>query len=392
MDNARLYQSIREADQRKNEFLAMLAHELRNPLAPIRNAVEVMRLPDLDLARLQFARDVVDRQVQLLVRLVDDLLDVSRITRGKVTLQKQVVKVADIVARAVETSKPLITARRHHLHVDVPARPLEVEADPTRLAQILANLLNNAAKYTEEGGKIWLNTARDENEVIFRVRDTGVGIAPEMLTKVFDLFTQVDHSLDRSQGGLGIGLTLVRQLVDMHGGKVEARSAGSNQGSEFIVRLPALVRRTPSPQSANGTAVTNGKTSYRRILVVDDNADGANSLALLLRVTGHEVCIAHDGPAALESASAFHPEIVLLDIGLPGMNGYEVAEQIRHEPELGSPLLIALTGYGQDADRLRSREAGFNHHLVKPVDPEALLALFDSLKPNHFCAEPVHAS
>jgi signal transduction histidine kinase/DNA-binding response OmpR family regulator len=404
MDNARLYASIREADQRKNEFLAMLAHELRNPLAPIRNAIQVFRLHNVALPQLQFARDVVDRQVQLLVRLVDDLLDVSRITRGKVTLQKEVVDIASVVARAVETSQPLIEGKNQLLSVELPPEPLEVDADPARLAQVLSNLLNNASKYTETGGRIWLNvsleapdneTSRQGDEepetadslaplppcplIRISVRDTGVGIPPEMLTTVFDLFTQIDRSLDRSQGGLGIGLTLVRQLVEMHGGAVEARSRGLNQGSEFVVHLPALVRTHAVATSTNGVSKPNADALQRRILVVDDNVDGADSLALLLRVTGHEVSIAHDGPSALEVARTFHPEIVLLDIGLPGMNGYEVARQMRQDPELQPAYLIALTGYGQDADRLRSRDAGFDHHLVKPVGPEVLPELFASL-------------
>jgi signal transduction histidine kinase/DNA-binding response OmpR family regulator len=379
MDNARLYESIREADQRKNEFLAMLAHELRNPLAPIRNAVELFRLHDLEKPQLQFAREVVERQVQLLVRLVDDLLDVSRITRGKVTLQKELVSVADVVARAIETSQPLIAARQQQLTVDLPEEPLQVEADPARLAQVLANLLNNAAKYTETGGRIWLAVAPDEEEVVFRVRDTGMGISPEMLSRVFDLFTQVDRSLDRSQGGLGIGLTLVRQLVEMHGGTVEAHSDGPNQGSEFVVRLPALMREQTQTQSTNGTAAARTATPNRRVLVVDDNADGAESLALLLRLSGHHVQIAHDGLAALESAQSFRPEIVLLDIGLPGVDGYEVARRLKQDPVTQTIHIIAVTGYGQEADRLRAQEAGFDHHLVKPVDPEVLPGLLASL-------------
>jgi signal transduction histidine kinase/CheY-like chemotaxis protein len=385
MDNSRLYGNVREADRHKNEFLSMLAHELRNPLAPIRNAVHILRLRGGSGPETHALHDLIDRQVQQLVRLVDDLLDLSRITRGKIRLQTEVADMAGIVARAVETSRPLLDARRHDLTVSLPPEPLRLHGDPVRLAQVLSNLLNNSAKYTEEGGRVWLTVERKEAEpgdgaapswVEMRVRDTGVGIPPEMLASIFDLFTQVDHSLDRSQGGLGIGLTLVHRLVEMHGGRVQAFSGGPGQGSEFIVRLPALAAEPAGP---NGAARQPGRPRRCRVLVVDDNVDGAESLALLLRVAGHDVRISHNGPAGLTEAAAFHPEVVLLDIGLPGMDGYEVARRLQEQPDLPRPLLVAVTGYGQDEAVRRSRAAGFDHHIVKPADPAALASLFASL-------------
>ncbi len=374
LDNARLYGNIQEADRRKNEFLSMLAHELRNPLAPIRNAVQIMGQQGFrNQADLQWALDMISRNVQQMVRLVDDLLDVSRITRGKIRLQREPIVMAAVVAQAVEISQPLITARRHQLTVSVPEEPVWVNGDSIRLAQVLANLLNNAAKYTDEGGQIWLTLAREGEEAVIRVRDTGVGIPPDMLASIFDLFTQVDRSLDRSQGGLGIGLTLVHRLIEMHGGRVAAVSAGPNQGSEFVVRLPVLSRQPTMRASTNGGP--EAAAAARRILIVDDNVDGAESLCLMLQLAGHVVRTVHDGTAALEVAPAFRPDVVLLDIGLPGMNGYEVARRLREQPELAGTLLVALTGYGQEEDRQRCREAGFQHHLVKPVDPPVLMRL-----------------
>jgi signal transduction histidine kinase/DNA-binding response OmpR family regulator len=376
MDNARLYQNVQEADRRKNEFLAMLAHELRNPLAPIRNAVEILRLYAPNHSELNKIRDMLQRQVQQLVRLVDDLLDISRITRGKIRLQTEPVDAVEVAARAVETCRPLLDARRHELTVSLPPEPLPVQADPVRLAQVLGNLLNNAAKYTKEGGHIWLTAERQAGEVVLRVRDTGIGIPAEILGSVFDLFTQADRSLDRSDGGLGIGLTLVRRLVEMHGGSVQVFSAGPNQGSEFVVRLPALTG--PLPVSANGVSHHPGKHPSHRVLVVDDNVDVADSLVLVLRGAGHEVQVAHDGSAALATAETFGPEVVLLDIGLPEMNGYEVARRLRERLAGKNMLLVALTGYGQKEDQRRSHEAGFDQHLVKPVDPEGLLGMLAS--------------
>jgi signal transduction histidine kinase/DNA-binding response OmpR family regulator len=376
LDNARLYRNIREADRRKNEFLAMLAHELRNPLAPIRNAVHLLRQAGTDPKHLNWAGEVIDRQVRQLVRLVDDLLDVSRITRGSITLQPEWVDLAAVVGSAVETSRPLLDGRRQTLTVTLPPERLQLHADPARLAQVLANLLNNAAKYTPEGGAVTLTAQRDAMDVVFRVHDTGLGIPAEMLSSVFDLFTQVERSLDRAQGGLGIGLTLVRRLVEMHGGNVRAYSEGSDKGSEFVVRLPL-----EGPDASKGSAPHPSRppralTSSHRIFLVDDNVDGASSLAMLLRELGHEVRVAHNGAAALEAVADFEPEVVLLDIGLPGMDGYEVARRMRSQLGLKDLLLVALTGYGQDEDRRRSREAGFNLHLVKPLDLDVLPSIF----------------
>ena len=387
LDNARLHRDIREADQRKNEFLSMLAHELRNPLAPIRNAVQIMGLQGSPPSTVQWAMEIIDRNVDQLVRLVDDLLDVSRITRGKIRLKPEPLDMAAVVAQAVELSQPLIESRRHKFTVSLPEEPVWVNGDGTRLAQVLANLLNNAAKYTDEGGRIWLNLVCENGDAVVRVRDTGVGIPPNMLASIFDLFTQVDRSLDRSQGGLGIGLTLARRLVEMHGGRVAVSSAGANQGSEFVVRLPVLAR-PPGPESAkNGDYDPAAGAAPRRVLIVDDNVDGAQSLGLMLQLAGHEVCIVHDGPTALKTAPDFRPDVVLLDIGLPEMDGYEVARRLRELPELVDVLLVALTGYGQEEDRQRGREAGLHHHLVKPVDPSVLTRLL-ALGPDAVLLKP----
>jgi signal transduction histidine kinase/CheY-like chemotaxis protein len=382
IDNARLYHDIQEDDRRKNEFLAMLAHELRNPLAPIRNAVEILQHLGLKDGDLGWASDVISRQVEQMVRLVDDLLDISRITGGKVQLRKEPIDVASVVSRAVETSRPLIEARGHRLAVELPREPLWVVGDRTRLSQVLANVLNNAAKYTADGGEIALSVGREAEEAVFRVRDTGVGIPPEMLSRVFDLFTQVDRSLDRSEGGLGIGLTLVHRLMEMHGGRVEARSEGPGRGSEFILRLPAASangqhREGPKAPAAAGDAAADRRASCR-ILIVDDNQDSARTLERLLRISGHEVHTAPDGPAALGLMDSIRPDLVLLDIGLPGMDGYEVARRIRERPDGARILLVALTGYGRAEDRARSHEAGCDHHFTKPVELDMLLSLIES--------------
>jgi PAS domain S-box-containing protein len=382
---------LAQADKRKNEFLAMLGHELRNPLAPIRNAVKIMKQRGSEDPALCWARDVIDHQVRQMAQLVDDLLEISRVTRGKVRLQKEVTDVATIVAYAVETSRPVIDAHRHRFSIHVPPGRIPVEVDAVRMAQVLSNLLNNAAKYTEEGGQIRLSMALEGDQVAFRVRDNGIGIPPEMLSSVFDLFTQVDHSLDRSQGGLGLGLTLVRSLVEMHGGTVEATSEGLGLGSEFIVRLPvwkpqeaiSMAAGDPGPRVAKGgrgTAAARPATAGRKVLVVDDNITWAQSLALLLSLEGHEAQVVHDGPAALQALKNFGHDVVFMDIGLPGMDGYEVARRIRREAGLAGLLLVAITGYAEDSARRASREAGFDHHLVKPVDPEAILALLASLE------------
>jgi signal transduction histidine kinase/DNA-binding response OmpR family regulator len=379
LDNARLYREVREADRLKNEFLSMLAHELRNPLAPIRNAVHVLRMRGTSEPGLQAVRDIIDRQVQQLVRLVDDLLDISRITRGKIRLQKEPLELAAVVEQAVEMSRPVIDSKRHQFTVTLPREPVRVNGDAVRLAQVVGNLLNNAAKYTADGGAIALTLEHGEDEAVIRVRDNGIGIPTEMLGSIFDLFTQVERSLDRSQGGLGIGLTLVHRLVEMHGGRVQAFSAGANQGSEFIVRLPTMAAATPKKASTNGTAASPVQGPCCRVLVVDDNVDGADSLALLLRLGGHKVHVCHCGADALAAVDTFQPEIVLLDIGLPEMDGYEVARRLRALEGTQNILLVALTGYGQDRDIRRSREAGFDHHLVKPADPQALTELFSRI-------------
>ncbi|MDC3989144.1 PAS domain S-box protein [Polyangium jinanense] len=370
-------QALREADRRKDEFLAMLAHELRNPLAPIRNAAQILRLVGMADPRIERSTAIIERQVQHMSRLVDDLLDVSRITSGKIKLQKGRVDVAPIVWRALETARPLLDARKHEIAIELPTEPVWVYADPTRLTQMIENLLTNAAKYTEERGHITIAVERAGDTVSIRVRDTGIGIPQEMLTRVFDLFTQVDRSLARSEGGLGIGLTLVKNIAEMHGGTVEARSEGRGKGSEFIVRLPILPEA--KPQAGAGASAASHPTASRRILLVDDNPDVAESLSMLLRIAGHEVHTVHDGPAALEAARTFRPEVVLLDIGLPGMNGYEVARRLRQDPDQGQAILVALTGYGHDEDRRRTKEAGFSAHLVKPVDLVKLDAILASV-------------
>ena len=379
---------LADTDARKNEFLAMLGHELRNPLAPIRNAVKIMKQRGSDDPTLCWARDVIDHQIRQMAQLVDDLLEISRVTRGKVRLQREVVDVGTIVAYAVETSRPLIDKQRHRLSIAVPPEPIMVDADPIRLAQVLSNLLNNAAKYTTEGGLIRLGVGVEAGDVVFRVRDNGIGIPPEMLAKVFDLFAQVDHSLDRSQGGLGLGLTLVRSLVEMHGGTVQARSAGLGRGSEFQIRLKVWKpedRQTPGaptdqPSTALAPTSPDSSVGSRKVLVVDDNVASAQSLGMLLSLEGHDVQVVHDGPSALDSVKKHRFEVVLMDIGLPGMNGYEVARKVRAQPDSGGPLLVAITGYAEDEARRLSREAGFDHHMVKPVDPDALLALLASLE------------
>jgi signal transduction histidine kinase len=363
--------ALKEADRAKDEFLALLAHELRNPLAPLRTALEILRVPGASPDAMNRTREMMTRQLGNMVRLIDDLLDVGRITRGRVELRRERVALDSVLDLAVETSRPLIEAARHELIRTGPAKPVFLDADATRISQVVANLLNNAAKYMPDGGKIWLTSeaVRDGSEVVIRVRDNGVGIAPDMLPRVWGLFTQADRTLGRTQGGLGIGLTLVKSLIEMHGGSVEAHSAGLGHGSEFVVRLPTA----PPPEALAGTATRpSGPGRSLQILVVDDNVDGADSLQTLLCLQGHDARTAYDGPAALALAAEFCPEVVFLDIGLPGIDGYEVARRLRTQPGLAGTRLIALTGWGQDADRERSRQAGFDTHLVKPVDPTQL--------------------
>jgi CheY-like chemotaxis protein len=375
-DNLRqLAADLSEADRKKNEFLAMLAHELRNPLAPIRNSLQVMRLAEDDPVVARPCRELIERQVQQLVRLVDDLLDVSRFTQGKVDLRKEWIDLREVVRSAVETSRPLIEAAGHTLTVELAPGPLVLQADPTRLAQIISNLLNNAAKYTDRDGRISLTAGPEGDEVVVRVRDTGVGISADMLPRIFDLFTQVDGSSQRAQGGLGIGLTLVRRLVALHGGSVQAFSAGRGRGSEFVVRLRADPPEPTTPAKSAPAGADAKTASALRILIVDDNEDSADSLSTLMRLSGNEVRTATDGLAALATARDFSPNVVLLDIGLPGISGYEVAERLREQFDRSRLLLVAMTGYGQDDDRRRSREAGFDAHLVKPIDLDSLRAV-----------------
>jgi PAS domain S-box-containing protein len=376
-ERKRVEEALRAADRNKNDFLAMLAHELRNPLAPLRNGLEIMRRAGVQGSVSAEAYTMMERQLGHMVRLIDDLLDVSRITRGKVKLQKERIDIATVVQDAVETSRQLIDAAGHHLSVQLPQRPVFISADRTRLAQVFANLLNNSAKYTPPGGHIQLTVRRLGTDVVVSVKDDGTGIQPDMLAKVFEAFMQADRSLERSQGGLGIGLSLVKGLVQMHGGTVEARSDGPGRGSEFIVRLSDALAPAPGT-SSRGVRAANGGPAYR-ILIVDDNRDAAVSLAMMLRLMGHETLTVHDGEAAVESAAAFQPDIVLLDIGLPKLNGYDACREIRAQEGGASIVLIALTGWGQDEDKRHSREAGFNFHMIKPVDPEALDRLLAGL-------------
>jgi signal transduction histidine kinase len=369
--------ALKEADRNKDEFLAILAHELRNPLAPIRNAVEIMRRHPITDPQLIWARDLVERQLGHLARLVDDLLDVSRITRGAITLAREPVLVATVVTRAIETVQPLIVRQTHELLVDMPDAALEVEGDLTRSTQALGNLLNNAVKYTEAGGQINVGVMRLGETVEIRVKDSGLGIAPELVPRLFNLFTQADSTTHRAQGGLGIGLALVRRLVEMHGGTVSAHSKGANCGSEFVMRLPLMTRRVQR-RSAVSTSAERGPLVPRRILVADDNADSLESLALLLRCDGHEVYTAADGQEALEQAAVYRPQIALLDIGMPKMDGVQVGRRIRAEAWGRAITLIALTGWGQDMDRKRTQAAGFDAHLVKPLNLSALLPYLQS--------------
>jgi signal transduction histidine kinase/ActR/RegA family two-component response regulator len=374
-------EELQEADRRKDEFLATLAHELRNPLAPVRNALEVMRQAGDDPVAVEQTRAIIERQVGQMVRLIDDLLDVSRITRNALELRAVRVDLAAVVQSAVEISRPLIEAGGHHLTLELPDRPIHLQADPTRLAQVFSNLLNNSAKYSEPNGRIVLAAERQGGEVVVAVRDTGVGIPAAMLPRIFDPFLQGDRSLERTQGGLGIGLTLVRRLVEMHGGSVVAQSAGAGQGSELIVRLPALPETADAAPDEPVLPAPAPAGPGLRILVVDDNRDSAESLGLFLGLTGHEVATAHDGLEAVAAAESFRPRVVLLDIGLPKLNGYEAARRIRAQEWGRDLVLMAVTGWGQEADRRRSADAGFDHHLVKPVDPAALNRLLAALEP-----------
>ncbi|MGQ5461239.1 response regulator [Ramlibacter sp. MAHUQ-53] len=378
MENARLYAEVRTADRRKNEFLAMLAHELRNPLAPIRNAVHILQGADVAPPTLAWARDVISRQAEHMARLIDDLLDVSRIVQGKVVVKPESLALAAVVERAVEATAPRLAARGQSLRLALPPAPVVVEGDMVRLAQVLSNLVTNASKFSPPGSVIDLCAAMEADGLVLRVRDQGCGIEPAFLPHVFELFVQGDPSLDRSQGGLGIGLTLVRHLVELHGGRVEACSEGPGRGAEFVVRLPARAGEDLGAAGGAGRPPVRrdgGRARGRRVLVVDDLPASAETLTLLLEMEGFEVRVAHEGPAALALACEFRPDVVLLDIGLPGMNGFEVAGHLRAQEATRDAVLVALTGYGEAESRTRSAQAGFDRHLVKPADVDELLAM-----------------
>jgi signal transduction histidine kinase/DNA-binding response OmpR family regulator len=374
LDNALLYSRIQSADQRKDEFLAMLAHELRNPLAPIRSAVAVMHRVGSQAPLLMWSRDVIERQVAHLTRLVDDLLDVSRLTQGKIRLDKQTVDLASVIERALEVSRPSIDTRKHRLEVMLPGSPVYVDGDPVRLAQIFSNLLNNAAKFTPEEGRIGVTAELDGNGVSVRIQDNGCGMPADLLPHAFDLFTQANRSLARSEGGLGIGLTLVRSLVEKHGGSVKAHSDGPGKGSEFIVALPVVLGKPAVTEKRRGTDRIV-EAPVLRILLIDDNSDANATLATLLGLCGQEVRTALDGPTALQIAAEFKPQLVFCDLGLPGMDGYEVLRLLREQEGAAMPAIIALTGYGRAEDQKLTREAGFDGHLVKPVEFERLQEL-----------------
>jgi two-component system, sensor histidine kinase len=373
-------EALRIADRRKDAFLAMLAHELRNPLAPLRNALEILKRTSDDPSLAEDARRMMERQLRQMVRLVDDLLDVSRITTGKLALRTELCDVRDMIRSAIDTSKPLIEARGHTLTVAMPHDAVHVNGDPTRLSQVFSNLLNNAANYTEPGGRITLRATADDAFVTVCVTDNGIGIAPEMLGPVFRMFEQVDESLERVHGGLGVGLTLARDLVELHGGSIEAHSEGIGKGSEFVVRIPRmhgdLVQ--PAPHIAAGPAAS---VQPRRVLIADDNLDFAQSLEAIVGAAGHEVRVAHDGLAALDIAACFAPDIAFIDIGLPGRNGYDVARDLRELTQTAPCRLVAITGWGQDEDRRRSQEAGFELHLVKPVEPQQIVDIVNERAP-----------
>jgi signal transduction histidine kinase/CheY-like chemotaxis protein len=366
-------QREREADRHKDEFLATLAHELRNPLAPISNAISLLKLAYEDRGAFQQATETVERQLGHLVRLIDDLLDVSRISGGKLSLRRERVELAAIVRQAVETCRPLAECADHEVAVSVSQQPIYLDADPVRLCQVVSNLLNNACKFARRAGQISLTAGRYENDVVISVKDNGIGIPSDKLVSIFEMFSQVDQSLERSHGGLGIGLTLARRLVELHGGSIEARSEGIGQGSEFVVRLPAAIDRVATePEKLDDEVKPSSK---RRILVVDDNRDSANSLAMLLERTGNDTFAAYDGEEAVETAASLRPDVILLDIGLPRLNGFDACRRIRQYAWAQNVLIIALTGWGQEDDRRRSVEAGFDGHLVKPVDHAELTKL-----------------
>lgn len=372
-------QALKDGDRRKNEFLATLAHELRNPLAPIRNAIQILnRIGSPDPAA-QAARDIVDRQVKQMVRLIDDLLDVSRITRGKLELRRERVALAPVVELALESSRPHIEASGHLLSVSLPPQEIFLNADPVRLSQVFSNLLINSAKYTENGGHIWLTAQRDGSDLVVKIKDNGIGISPQHIPKLFEMFSQVSSTTDRSQGGLGIGLALVRGLVEMHDGSITARSEGRGKGSEFSVRLPALTDSLVMPSQGDRVVEAPKTMPSRRILVVDDNRDSAETLAMLLQLAGNDVEQANDGPQAIQKVERFRPDVVLLDIGMPQMDGYTVCRRLREQPFGANITIIAQTGWGAEVDRKQTKEAGFDAHMVKPIDPDTLIKMLSEL-------------
>jgi PAS domain S-box-containing protein len=372
-DLRRLAADLSETDRRKNEFLATLAHELRNPLAPMSNMLEVVKRGNGDGETLRQAHSTIERQLAQMVRLVDDLLDLNRITHDRLELRRSEVELSSVIQQAVEVARPLIDAAGHHLAIELPTEPSYLNADRARLAQVFGNLLNNSCKYTRPNGNIWLTAKSTGDEVVVTVKDDGAGIPSDKLSSIFDMFMQVDRTAEWSQGGLGIGLTLVKRLAEMHGGSIEARSDGEGRGSEFIVRLPIL--QQPSQLMSPATDSQAESLPQRRILIVDDNKDSADSLALLLEITGNQTYMAHDGLEAVEAIEKHRPEVVLLDIGLPKLDGHEVCRRVREQPWGKDIVVIALTGWGQEDDRRKSEEAGFNGHLVKPVDYDKLLKL-----------------
>ena len=371
---ARLVGELQEQDTRKDEFLATLAHELRNPLAPIRNGLTILKDAHDKPEELGRTREMMERQVAHMVRLIDDLLDVSRVSRGKLELRRGPVELATVIHQAVETCRPMCEGTKHEVTVTLPPEPVYLNADSVRLSQVFGNLLSNACKFTEPGGRIWLTAEWQGSDIVASVRDTGIGLPPDKVESIFEMFSQVDKTLERSQTGLGIGLTLAKRLVELHGGSIEARSAGLGTGSELVVRLPTLIEK-PQPQPPEEPAEEPAATNRRRILVVDDNRDSAESLATLLTLKGNETHTASDGQEAVEAAARLRPDVILLDIGLPNMNGYEACRRIREQPGGDDVVIIALTGWGQDEDRRRSTEAGFNEHWVKPLDPAVLMKL-----------------
>ncbi|HEY6924815.1 MAG TPA: ATP-binding protein [Steroidobacteraceae bacterium] len=377
-------EALREADRRKDEFLATLAHELRNPLAPIRHAVKLLELPAADERQRQWGRDVIARQVQRMALLLDDLLEVSRITRGRLELKKTYVDLPSLIAAAVETARPLMDSKQHRLETRLPAEPLRLEVDPLRISQALSNLLTNAAKYTDVGGRITLTAVLDEEQrLAISVTDTGIGLSPQAIPRLFEMFSQVTSLVDRAEGGLGIGLSLVKGLVELHGGTVEAYSDGLGCGSRFTIRLPAsAISRMKMTDAVPGGAKAVPQQGHRpRILLADDNRDAVDSLAMVLKMAGYEVYATHSGLEALDVGARVRPEVFILDIGMPEISGYEVASRIRRQSWGADALLIALTGWGQREDKERSRAAGFNHHLTKPVDPDQLERLLRDCVP-----------